>query len=168
MKLFEAVQVHLGLNHLPVILSVLAAIILGISMLIRNDSVSKTALWIFAGAGLFCIPVFLSGEGAEEAVENLTGISKEMIEEHEEIAKWALATCSITGALSLLGLLTYSRLGGILKPLILSIAIISSIILIRTSHEGGLIRHTELNAASPSVTTNPGETERKSEKEHEE
>lgn len=168
MKLFDAVQVHLGLNHWPMILMMLATIILAVSMLIKNNSVSKTALWIFAGAGILCIPVFLSGEGAEEAIEHLPGISEKMIEEHEKMAKWALASCGVTGFLSLLALLTYSRLGGILKPVVLSIAIISSVILIRTSHEGGLIRHTELNNPSPAVTTGPGETERQSEKEHEE
>lgn len=168
MKLIDAVQVHLGLNHIPVILMVLASIILGISMIIKNDSVSKTALWVFAGAGVLCIPVYLSGEGAEEAVEKIAGISESMIEEHEDIAKWALAGCSITGFLSLIGLLTYSRLSGIFKPVILAVSIITSVILIRTSHEGGLIRHTELNTASPAVTTSPGEYERKSENEHEE
>jgi drug/metabolite transporter (DMT)-like permease len=168
MKLFDAVQVHLGLNHIPVIMMALAAVILGISMVIRNDSVSKTALWIFVGAGLFCIPVYLSGEGAEETVEKIAGISESMIEEHEDIAKWALAGCSITGFLSLLALLTYSRLSAIFKPALMAISIITSVILIRTAHEGGLIRHSELNTAAPAVTTSPGETERKSENEHQE
>lgn len=168
MKLFDAIQVHLGLNHFPIILSLLATIILAVSMFIKNDSVAKTALWIFVGGGLLSIPVYLSGEGAEEAVEKLAGISEKMIEEHEDLAKWALIACSITGLLSLVGLFTYSKMAGKLKPLILVIAIISSIILMRTGHEGGLIRHSELATPAPSINTSPGETKRDSENEHEE
>jgi len=71
----NATQVHLAMTHLPVILSLVGMLALLISFFKTNLSLRKTALYILLIAGLTALPVFFTGEGAEETVENLPGVS---------------------------------------------------------------------------------------------
>ena len=66
-------QIHLALTHMPVILSMTGLVILIISLIMKNTVVIKTSFYIFLIAGLFTIPVYFTGEGAEEMVEHLPG-----------------------------------------------------------------------------------------------
>ncbi len=54
---------------------------------------------------LIAIPVFLTGEPAEESVENLPGVSEALIGQHEDAATWALWVMEALGLLSLAALL---------------------------------------------------------------
>ena len=63
-------ELHLVLNHFPVILSVMALF----SSLLAIATKSRTA-WIYAAAsltiaGLFSYPSFLTGHGAHEVIED--------------------------------------------------------------------------------------------------
>ncbi len=49
---------------------------------------------------LVTVPVYLSGEPAEEIVEDLAGVPHAFIEEHEEIAKVTLIATEVIGALA--------------------------------------------------------------------
>lgn len=69
-------QIHLSLTHLPVILSFIGLIVLAVALIIKNDTVIKTAFYLLLFAGLLAIPVFFTGEGAEETVEKLPAYLK--------------------------------------------------------------------------------------------
>jgi hypothetical protein len=46
----------------------------------------RISLGIFIIVALLAIPAYLTGEPTEELVENLPGVSKSSIEQHEEAA----------------------------------------------------------------------------------
>ncbi len=142
----NSVQVHLALTHVPVILSIIGLILLIIVFFTKNATLTKTAYIMLLIAGVAAIPVFLTGEGTEEAVENLPGVSEAIIESHEEIAKLALISISIAGLVALAALFAsrWQKAAGILKVMLLLVAISSTGLMVQTAHLGGQIRHTEI------------------------
>jgi len=97
------------------------------------------------GAGI----AYLTGEAAEDTVENIQGIAKKQIEEHEEVAIIALVLLIILGLASIIGLFLTLRKPLLTKTIawvILFISIISFAVIAWTGYLGGQIRHTEINS----------------------
>jgi uncharacterized membrane protein len=147
-------QIHLGLTHVPVILSIVGLVILTIGMIRKKDTLHKTAFYLLLFAGIFAIPVFLTGEGAEETVEHLPGVSEDAIERHEGLAKLAFGIVSAVAVVSLTALLFYhkTRLLRFVKPLLLMLGLATAGIMAVTAHTGGLVRHPEMRS---DFTTQP-------------
>lgn len=80
---------HLILNHVPIVGLAIATIILAYGHFRREQSVISLALGLIVFLSLATIPVYLSGEPAEETIENLAGVSEELIDAHEEFAEVA-------------------------------------------------------------------------------
>ncbi|TNE63550.1 MAG: hypothetical protein EP344_04405, partial [Bacteroidetes bacterium] len=80
----NAPHLHLLLNHFPIIGTLLGLGVMFFGFLRRSDDVKITALWIWLIMGILAIPVLLTGEPAEEAVEGLAGVSENFLHEHEE------------------------------------------------------------------------------------
>jgi uncharacterized membrane protein len=148
----NASQLHLALTHLPVVLSLVGMIALLVSYIKTNTSLRKTALYILVIAGVAALPVFFSGEGAEEVVENLPGVSGSLIEKHEAVAKLGLFAILAAAVLALISLPRFVALklknGIAISALVVSF--ISTGLMVQTAHLGGQIRHTEIrNGAAP-------------------
>jgi uncharacterized membrane protein len=141
-------QIHLSLTHVPVILSFVGLLVLAVALIIKNNTVVKTSFYLLLFAGLLAIPVFLTGEGAEEMVENLPGVSENIIGEHENIATLSMIVIAFTGALALVGLLFYRQpaFAKAAKYIVLVFAVASAALMAQTAHLGGQIRHTEIRA----------------------
>lgn len=138
-------QVHLALTHVPVILSLTGLVVLVVSLFIKNQTVTRVAFYILLVAGLLTIPVFLSGEGAEEIVENLPGVSEPLIEEHEELARLTLYAVMLAAAGSLIGLFRFKpAFRKAIYYFVLGAAIMTSALMAQTAHLGGQIRHSEI------------------------
>ncbi len=152
----NSAQIHLALTHVPVILSLVGLVILLVALVKKSNSLIKTSYYIFLFAGLAAIPVYLSGEGTEEMVERLPGVSEAVIERHEEVAKLAMISIVIAGLASLSGLLFFQKNTAtrIIKAVVLLLAISSGGMMAQTAHLGGQIRHTEIRSGS----TMKGET----------
>lgn len=146
----NATQLHLALTHVPVVLSIIGLVILIISFLKKSNTLTKTALWILLAAGVFTLPVYFTGEGTEEAVEGLPGVSEVVIEQHEDFAKATLVLVSASGLLAGVGLLAYAfgRFVTAVKVLSLLLAFVSAGAMARTAHLGGQIRHTEIRTGA--------------------
>ena len=140
----SVLQPHLIINHISLIGLPLSLIFLAIGLIKKSDLLKKSTLLVLVGLSLIIIPTYLTGEPAEESIENNVTISKDQIHTHEEAAEAALTLTLITGALSALTLLLWNK-----KPRELGIyfiiisALISTISLGITAHEGGKIRHSE-------------------------
>jgi hypothetical protein len=150
-------QIHLVLNHLPVFGTVFGILLLAYGQLRKIEEVTRIALGVFVLAALVAIPVYLTGEPAEEIVENLPGVAEAIIEQHEDAAFTALILMEITGVLALLNLFFIGRSFG---RKFIAVTALSSVIaagmILWTANLGGKIRHTEIRDSS-SQTTNPGE-----------
>lgn len=142
----NAAQIHLALNHAPLFLSIIGGGILILGMIKKNESFKNLSLYFLIAAALFTVPVFLTGEGTEELVENLPGVNENAIEEHENMAKISLIIISITGAISLLAIFLKknTKMAKLLFTGALLLSLASFGFMAQTAHLGGLIRHSEL------------------------
>jgi hypothetical protein len=95
--------IHLVTNHFPIVGASFGIFILLIGFFKKSDEFKKAALWIFLLSGLFAIPAWYSGGNAAHIVKDLTGVTKDAIGPHAEMAdKFAIAIGAV-GFLSLIG-----------------------------------------------------------------
>jgi hypothetical protein len=142
------VHLHLLMNHLPVLGVPFGLILLCAGMLRRSDELKKAALLVFVVASLLLVPVYFTGEPAEEGVENLPGVTETYIERHEDLALFSLISAALLGVISLVAVVALVRghngLSAPALPLVLALAVICSLSLGLTASAGGEIRHTEI------------------------
>ena len=156
----NAAHLHLLINHFPVMGGIIATLILLAGIVLKNETVKKVAYFVFVASALVSIPTHLSGERAEEIVENIKGIDENMIEHHEEKADFAMWSSIVTGIISLIALyLSFksSQLRGVLSFVVLMASIITIFFVWGAGSTGGKIRHTEItNTAAPQpASANP-------------
>jgi len=155
----DPVLMHLIINHVPIIGTILAVSIVVIAMVIKNDTVKKTGLILFVAAGITIYPANFTGEEAEEKVENIVGVSEQQIHEHEEAAETSMTLMSIAVVLALLHLFnrpsaTNFQLMVFTAYLITAIA--ACVYVGIAGHEGGKITRPNLgNTESPAPTPEP-------------
>src|ERR1700680_4257469 len=96
------VQLHLFLNHFPIIGTLVGLGLFLISLVGKNEDLRRASLIIFSAMALVAIPTFFSGTGAQGAIKKLPGVSEALIERHQGAAMLALMFMEITGAVSLI------------------------------------------------------------------
>lgn len=144
-------QLHLLLNHLPVLGIAFAVPLTLAGLLLRKDDLSKAGLWTFLLAGISAIAANYTGDGAEHVVEHLPGVAESYIHAHEEAAEKALIAALLTGA-GALGALIHAWRSGTLSrgicALVLAAGVPATGLMAWTAHLGGLVRHTELRGGA--------------------
>jgi len=153
-------HVHLMINHFPVI-GVFGGILLLVYALVRkSEEVKMVSLGVFVLIALITIPVFLTGEGAEDVVKHIPGVTEAYIGRHEELAELTLVLMEILGVLSLTGLVLLKLKGSIpaiIVILVLVMSLITATFVGITANLGGQIRHTEIReSAVPTPESQPG------------
>jgi uncharacterized membrane protein len=141
------VHLHLLITHLPVFGSILGAFVLGYGLLSKSNPTKIAAYFVFIISGIGAGIAYLTGEGAEEAVEKIQGVSENMIKLHEDAAMYALISFIVLGVLSLFALpVTYKNSVVTKKAatVILIVSLISFGLVSWTGYLGGQIRHTEI------------------------
>jgi len=141
-------HLHIVLAHLPIIGIFFGLVLLAVS---RSLHMWRAALIIFTVVGLASGGVYLLGEEAEEIVEDMAGISHDLIEEHEEAALWAMISGIVLGLASAVGLFLSRRA----RPkgsmaVILVLALLTAAIMAVTANRGGQINHPEIRSAASS------------------
>lgn len=142
----NAAQIHLALNHAPLFFSGLGGLLLLLGLYKKNESFKSVSLYMLVAGALFTAPVFLTGEGTEELVEHLPGVTEPAIEKHEDMAKISMIIIAVSGVVALAAIFLRKK-PGILKPLLgaaflLSLASFGT--MAYTAHLGGLVRHSEI------------------------
>lgn len=154
-------HLHLLFNHLPILGTLFGILILAGGYFLKNNTVKRTALGIFVLSALCAIPAYLTGEGAEEIVEGLPGVSENLMEAHEDLANIFLW---MVGALGLFSLVTFyadfksKKIAATLYALTLVAAIGTMVFAQRVGSSGGEIRHTEIRSGATATVgnENPG------------
>ena len=142
----NSVQLHLAFTHVPVILSLTGLVMLITAFFIKSPLLTKISYILILIAGITALPVFFTGEGSEEAIEHVPGVSGAMIEKHEEVAKWAMVSVALSGLMALAALVIsrWQIAPRFLRTIVLLFAIVSGAMMAQTAHLGGQIRHTEI------------------------
>lgn len=143
-------HIHLMLTHVPVIGTFAALGLLAFGFVRKSQELKKAALGILVIAALFAVPVYLSGEPAEDLVESIPGVAHASIERHEDAAAVAFTTLLAVGAIALGGLIWRRKqaVPGWLLSVTLAGSIVSAGMMAWTANLGGKVRHTEI-ASNP-------------------
>lgn len=142
-------HIHLFLNHIPILAVPLAALFLGHGLWLKNPASQRFSLGVLFLAALVVLPVYFTGEPAEEVVERLPGVQESFIESHEDMALISLVlslAAGLSAAVALVSSWRKDKTAHLLAMSALSIALAASASLLYTANLGGKIRHTELRS----------------------
>jgi hypothetical protein len=144
-------HVHLMINHFPVIGVLGGILLLGYALVRKSEEVKMVSLGVFVLIALITIPVFLTGDGAEDVVKKIPGVTATYINRHEEMAEYSLVLVELLGAAALAGLVLLKLKGAIPRLIIVLVLVLSLITAASvglTANLGGQIRHTEIRDAA--------------------
>lgn len=182
----DTAYLHIITNHIPIIGVPLALFLLVLGIWRKSDELKTASFLIFAFMGIATLGTFLLGQGGEDFVEDLAGISDDAIENHEDFAKFALASVGVTAIFSLFALVRYKGFSFLKRrktvaeksaegensaePVlyfpnrivfaVLVLALASTAILGYTGKLGGKIRHTEFYGGAPTEEEKDGKNRR--------
>jgi hypothetical protein len=145
----DLAHLHLLLNHFPSIGTLIGGGLYIVSLITKSDDLKRASLVVLLGIALLAIPTYISGNGAQDAIKNLPGISKSLMETHEGAAFLALGFMEFTGAFAWLALWQYRRLKRVPSwnlGVILILTLATFGLMTRASNLGGEIRHAEIRA----------------------
>src|SRR5580704_606601 len=140
-------HVHLLLNHFPIIGTIIALGLFLFALIGKSEDLKRASLVIFAGIALLAIPTYMSGNGAEEALRKLPGVSKNAIAAHNNAALIAIVFLELTGMFAWLGLWQSRRfrhMRGWTVGTVLLLSVITLYFASVTGNTGGQIRHEEI------------------------
>lgn len=145
------VHAHLALNHLPVLGAVFGLGLLVFALAAKRDETLRVGLFFLVLTAVAAWPVSLSGEKAEDVVEESAGVSREVINEHEEAAEPAAWAAYAVGVVALIGLVGFRArpMPGWFKGLSLLGAVTVSGFMLQAANLGGRIAHEELRGSVP-------------------
>ena len=154
-------HLHLVVNHFPIIGTIFGFGILLAGIVLKNNTVKNVSYVLFIIAAIFAAFSMGTGEGAEEAVEDMPNIGKQIIHEHEEIAEKLALVLYVLGVVSLLGL--YTNFKNQTKAKLISyVALVTAAVGVFLAQQvgttGGEVRHTEIRAnATDTINSVPTE-----------
>lgn len=143
----NATHLHLMLNHIPVLGTAFGLALLAFALGRRSEELKKAGLATFLLTALLAVPVYLTGEPAEDVAQPLPGVSKAIIEQHEQAATVAFTGLVVLGVGALAGLILFR--GSKIVPrwfgsVMLAASLIVGGLMAWTANLGGQVRHTEI------------------------
>ena len=151
---------HLVVNHLPIIFPIVGLIVLAVGIGFKSEMVKRTAYFVFSIGAITAAIAMNSGEGAEEIVENIPGVTENLIHEHEEAAELFALLSYVFWAFSLVALWSSWKnksYNVLLSYLVAVFAILLIFLGKQTGTSGGEIRHTEIRSNNAANQDNHAE-----------
>lgn len=138
---------HLVLNHLPIIIPIIGVVVLVGGFIVKSEIVKRTAYCIFILGAITAFAAIATGDGAEDVVKHIEGISKNLIHEHEEKAAVFALLSYVLGIGSLVALWSNWKKKSYANYIALAIIAYCLAVLYfgqQTGTTGGEIRHSEI------------------------
>ena len=145
----DKVHLHLLFNHLPIIVPVVGILVMIGGIAVKSEIVKRSAFLIFILGALWTWPAMFTGDGAEDLIENLSGVSEQFIHEHEEKAEVFALLSYALGLISIIGLwanLKKKSFAGIIAIFLVVFAMVVMFFAKQTGTSGGEIRHPEIRS----------------------
>ena len=178
----EIAYLHLVTNHLPIIGVPFGLAVLLLGIWRKSSDLKAAGFLIFIFLGFATIGVYLLGQGGEDFIEELPGVSHDAIEDHESVATFALISVTVLALASLYAFIRYKGYSLLLRrketpanessvearpgfPAWISFAVVllglvSSGILGYTGRLGGKIRHPEFHEGTQTIERDGEDGER--------
>ncbi len=141
-------HIHLMINHVPVLGTFFGLLILLFGQVRNKPDVVRIGFGVFVIAAFAGGIAYLSGERAEEVVEQVANISDTLIEPHEDAAWIALIGTIVLGVVSLGGLIKF-RKSSFPKPFVYAVLVLALAMsgwMGYTANLGGKISHPEIRS----------------------
>ena len=154
----NAPHLHLILNHVPTIGTSIALGLLLLSLLRRQEALTRVSLEVFYVLALITLPAYLSGVATGLELEKMPDISVEAIHKHHDGALVGFALMLLTGLASWLGLWQWRRVGrpsGLNTGIVLVLCLLTLTTMAGTATMGGEIRHPEMMPEGAAPTAGP-------------
>lgn len=143
------IQIHLALNHVPVIAIPVFVLVLIVGWWRKSNDVTRLALWSLSVLAVLAIGIKFTGDFAFEQSAPKFSAVQALVARHEESGDQATTGVFLLGLASALALFL-ARKGRSLRPWTLALAVVlglvACIFYARSAHSGGLISHPELRA----------------------
>ena len=140
-------HLHLAVNHIPVLGTLLVFVLLCTAMLRRSDELKKVCLWAFVVLAVVAVVIKYSGDFAYEAVAKSEWIETSIVSAHDEAANLATTGMFVVGLLAGLGLFLMRKVRSVPRWLMGTLfvtAFATFLLMARAANFGGRIRHTEI------------------------
>src|SRR5262245_58070391 len=142
--------VHVLLNHLPIYGTILGALALAISLVLRSRAAQTTALILTLIAGASAYPVFLTGQRAYKTIRGMADdAGADALDEHMDRAEKTIFAFYVLAAFAAVGLfvpIKWPKSAVPLAVITLVVAVLCSGIVVYIAQPGGQIRHPEFRA----------------------
>jgi uncharacterized membrane protein len=152
-------HLHLLLNHFPTVGTVIGLGLFLVALAGKNDDLKKASLAIFFAIALLAIPVYMTGNAAQEAIADRSEVSAASMERHQAAALLAFMFMELAGVLAWLGLWQYrrnSRPASWTLPAVLIVSLLTFGLMARAANMGGEIRHPEILATESAAAEATG------------
>jgi len=157
----ELVHLHLLLNHVPTVGTIVAFGVLLLAFAKKSEDMKRAALALFFAIALVSLPTYMSGYSAQAALKSRPGIDNALIQRHQSAALFALIFMEATGIVAWFGLwqarkprpaprpeagsATPARWGAN-PPVVLLLATLTLVLMASAANIGGQITHPEIMA----------------------
>lgn len=147
----DATHFHLAFTHGPIVGVIMCTLLIAAGFILKSVKIKQVAYVFLVLIGILTIPVYLTGEAAEETVERLGEVSHKVIHEHEEAAEaviWLMLALSLSALFSLVAATRKMAIAKMISYVTVVLSIMACFAFIRVGSLGGKIRHTEINSST--------------------
>jgi uncharacterized membrane protein len=140
-------HLHLLLNHVPTVGTVIAVGLLLLSIIRKNEGMRRVSFELFCVIALVTLPAYLSGVGTEGVLRLRGDVSEFIMARHHDAALLGSILMVLTGGASWLALWQTRRLDRPRRATIASVLLLSALtvaLMARAATLGGEIRHPEI------------------------
>ena len=142
-------HLHLLLNHVPTVGSVVALGLLLLAIIRQNEHLKHAGLEVLFAIAVVTLVAYMSGVGAHQKLRDQPEVSDNAIRVHQDAALVAFTVLEIAGFAAWIALWQTRRRGGAvpgLVPVVTVLTVVSLALMARAANLGGEIRHPEIRA----------------------
>src|SRR5262245_50844880 len=147
MALTNIAQLHLLLNHVPTVGTVVALGLLLLALVRRNESLRLASLEVFFLVAMLTLPAYLTGVVTAASIKDRPGVSDVFVHAHQDAAILGFGLTMLTGGAAWLSLWQFRRAARGARTtslVVLVLAVLSIALMGRAATLGGEIRHPEI------------------------
>jgi uncharacterized membrane protein len=142
-------HLHLLLNHVPTVGSVVALGLLILALVRRDERLKHAGLEVLFAIALLTLPVYLSGVAAHQKLRDQPGVSDDAMRVHHDAALAGFTVTELAGFVAWIALWQSRRRGHAARGLVPAVTLLSIValgLMARAATLGGEIRHPEIRA----------------------
>ena len=142
-------QLHLLLNHIPTVGSVIALGVLLLALARRNEHLTHAGLEVLFVIAVLTLPAYVTGVAAQQQLRERSVVASDAIRIHHDAALVGFTVTEVAGFLAWVALWQTRRRGRAARGLVSAVIVVLFVALALTGRAatfGGEIRHPEIRA----------------------